>query len=90
MCSNTDCAPCAAEAARLQAHGGSAARPKPSSGAKPDELALWAAMEQGEWPRDAGPRLGIPPNRVEYLCLKWVRQGIYDYGVVHDLGWIND
>ena len=66
-----------------------AASPKPSPGAKPDELALWQALEQGEWPRDAGHRLGIPPNRVEYLCNKWARQRIYDYGVVHDLGWIN-
>ena len=61
----------------------------PKSGAKPDELALWAALEAGEWPRDAGHRLGIPPRRVNYLCEKWSRQGIYDYGVVCDLGWIN-
>ena len=67
----------------------SAAGPKPSAGAKPDELALWAALEAGEKPREAGTRLGIAPNRVEYLCNKWARQRIYDYGVVHDLGWIN-
>lgn len=67
----------------------SAAGPKPSAGAKPDEMALWAALEaRGETTR-CGARLDIPPNRVEYLCLKWARQGIYDYGVVHDLGWIN-
>lgn len=60
----------------------------PKPGAKADEVALWQALELGESPRNAGFRLGIPPRRVEYLCIKWARQGIYDYGVVHDLGWI--
>lgn len=54
---------------------------------KPDEAALWAALLAGEWPRDAGARLNIPPNRVRYICLKWSRKGIYDYGVTYDLGW---
>lgn len=63
--------------------------PSPKPGAKPDEMALWAALVAGEWPRTAGPRLGIPSRRVWYLCEKWARQGIYDYGVSCDLGWIN-
>lgn len=53
-----------------------------------DEIALWAALEAGEWPRDAGPRLGIPPNRVRYLCEKWARQGKYEWGTYVTLGWI--
>ncbi len=56
---------------------------------KPDEVALWEALLAGERPRYAGQRLGMAPRRVEYLCLKWARQGKYDYGVVHDLGWLN-
>lgn len=48
---------------------------------------MWEALLSGEMPRDAGERLDIPPNRVHYLCEKWARQGRYDYGVAHDLGW---
>lgn len=55
---------------------------------KDDERALWAALLAGEQPRTAGHRLGIHPNRVRYLCEKWARRGIYDYGVSHDLGWV--
>jgi hypothetical protein len=54
---------------------------------KPDEAALWAAVVAGEKPRRAGERMGIHPNRVIYLCEKWARKGIYDYGVTADLGW---
>lgn len=58
---------------------------------KPDELALWNAFgedpEQHVWPRYAGIALNMPPRRVQYLCEKWARQGIYDYGVACDLGW---
>ncbi len=53
-----------------------------------DEKALWAALLTGEQPRYAGRRLGVPPRRVEYLCEKWARKGAYEYGVVHDLGWL--
>lgn len=56
-------------------------------GARDDERALYAALLDGELPRYAGHRLGIPPARTEYLCLKWARKRIYDYGVVCDLGW---
>jgi hypothetical protein len=57
---------------------------------KPDEIALWDAFGDGaphQWPRDAGIALGIPSGRVEYLCEKWSRQGVYDYGVAASLGW---
>lgn len=54
---------------------------------KPDETNLWNALLAGEWPRDAGRRLGIHDKRVTYLCLKWTKQGTYDYGVCADLGW---
>jgi hypothetical protein len=52
-----------------------------------DEQALWAALMTGEQPRYAGRRLGMPPRRVEYLCNKWADKGVYEYGVVYDLGW---
>ena len=55
---------------------------------KTDELALWDAVAAGEWPRDAGKRLRIHPRRVGFLCAKWSRRGIYDYGVVVDMGWV--
>jgi hypothetical protein len=60
---------------------------EPKRGAKPDELALWERVKAGERPRDAGRDLKIPENRVWYLCLKWARAGIYEYGVSADLGW---
>ena len=53
-----------------------------------DEVDLWSALEAGEKPRHAGERLGVPPNRVRYLCEKWARQHRYNWGVVVDLGWI--
>jgi hypothetical protein len=56
-------------------------------GARPDEVALWEALLAGEWPRTAGERLSIPPNRVRYLCEKWSRRRIYNWGVSIDLGW---
>lgn len=64
----------------------------PAQAGKPDERALWAAIQHREQgmnvsPRAAGRRLGIHPRRVEYLCEKWARLGIYDWGVVCDLGW---
>jgi hypothetical protein len=59
----------------------------PAAGAKPDEHELWAALLAGETPRAAGQRLGIPHRRVVYICEKWSRQRIYNYGVTADLGW---
>ena len=58
---------------------------------KPDEVELLKALDAGERPRYAARRLGIPPNRVRYLCEdKWTRKGWYDYGVTYDLGWLTD
>lgn len=56
-------------------------------GARTDERALWMALLCGVKPRYAGPLLGIPNNRMDYLCLKWSARRIYNYGVVCDLGW---
>lgn len=53
-----------------------------------DELELWAALVLGEKPRYAGRRLGIPDNRLRYICEKWTLKRWYNYGVVYDLGWI--
>lgn len=58
------------------------------NGAKPDEAAMWAALEAGETPRDAASRLGIHAARRDYICKKWATQGIYDFGTACDLGWI--
>lgn len=56
-----------------------------------DEAALWAAFgtdgEPHQWPRDAAAALGIPTGRAEYLCEKWARKGVYEYGVAAQLGW---
>jgi hypothetical protein len=59
-----------------------------SDGAKPDEVALWAAIQDGTWPRHAGSALGMHPKRVISLCEKWADRGIYNYGVTADLGWV--
>ena len=53
-----------------------------------DEQLLWDSFpNQHKWPRDAAKQLGINAKRARYLCLKWARKGIYDYGVSADLGW---
>lgn len=52
-----------------------------------DERMLWAAVQAGGKPRYAGFDLGIPPDRIVYLCEKWSRQGKYEYGTSIDLGW---
>ncbi len=56
-------------------------------GARQDERDLWTALEVGQLPRQARTTLGMPTRRVEYLCEKWARKRIYDYGVSCDLGW---
>lgn len=62
-------------------------RRSPGMEKRQDEKDLWSALLNGEKPRDAGIRLGIPPRRVEYLCNKWSVKGVYEWGVVYDLGW---
>ena len=57
-----------------------------SAGAHPDERTLWNAVLLGATPREAGRALNMPTKRVLYLCEKWARRGIYDYGVTADLG----
>ena len=52
-----------------------------------DEIALWNSFGGGVSPRQAGQELGINHKRIDYLCAKWSKQGIYDYGVCVDLGW---
>lgn len=57
---------------------------------RPDEVELWNAFgldAEYHWPREAAAALGIPRGRAEYLCEKWARQGILDYGVSALLGW---
>jgi hypothetical protein len=56
-------------------------------GAKADEQDLWRATLAGVTPRTAGWWFDIPRRRVEYLCGKWGRRGIYEWGVSIDLGW---
>lgn len=59
-----------------------------SDGAKPDEIALWVLVVWGSTPRAAGRELDIAPKRVLYLCEKWARRRIYNYGVCADVGWV--
>lgn len=61
-----------------------------SDSARQDERELWAAFGPAplpRTPRQAGIELGIPSKRVAYLCGKWAKAGIYDYGVTIDMGW---
>lgn len=55
---------------------------------QPDEIDLWMAVSTGARPRDAAICLDISRNRTRYLCEKWGRQGIYDWGVCVDIGWL--
>jgi hypothetical protein len=65
---------------------------------KPDEAALLDAVkkirhlpvEARPSVRELGQQLGIAPKRVCYLCEKWTLQGIYNYGVSCDLGWLEE
>jgi hypothetical protein len=56
-----------------------------------DESELWAAFGPPpapyRWPRDAAAVLGVPRNRLVYLCSKWADQGQYEWGSWIDLGW---
>lgn len=57
---------------------------------KPDEKLLWESFGAGTpnaTPRDAMETLNMPLKRVIYLCEKWAKQKIYEYGVASDLGW---
>lgn len=58
---------------------------------KPDEYELWRSFGQGDepfrYPAEAAEALGIPFNRMRYLCLKWARAGIYEYGTWFGHGW---
>jgi len=57
--------------------------------AKNDETMLWEAFPDkiAKHPRDAARVLGLAPKRVCYLCKKWAKQGVYEYGTSIDLGW---
>jgi hypothetical protein len=50
---------------------------------------LWESFPDkiAKHPRDAGKVLGIASKRVCYLCKKWAKQGVYEYGTSIDLGW---
>ena len=60
---------------------------------KPDEqqlrtLVLARGMNTVEpFVRDLAASIGMHPKRTLSLCLKWSRQGWYNYGVSADLGW---
>jgi hypothetical protein len=53
-----------------------------------DEEILWAALQQGVWPCQAGARLHMDPERVVEICEAWASEGIYEYGVAADIGWV--
>lgn len=56
---------------------------------KQDEKALWEMFGNKSFPtpREAARHLGIPSKRVDYLCRKWGKQNLYDWGTSVDLGW---
>ena len=58
---------------------------------KEDEAQLWLSFGNGrayEHPREAAVAMDMPFNRLAYLTeSKWSREGVYEYGVVCDLGW---
>ena len=55
---------------------------------KPDEKLLWESFGEGTtnvYPKDVP--IKMPPKRMRYLCEKWAAKGIYEWGVIYDLGW---
>jgi len=63
---------------------------RPSRDARQDEHDLWdhfGELTAYDTPREAGDALGMSHKRIDYLCEKWSKAGIYDYGVCVDLGW---
>ena len=58
-------------------------------GAKQDEAMLWAMLVLGGIPPRLGAEvIGMPCSRLVAICYKWSGAGIYDYGSVCDLGWV--
>lgn len=61
---------------------------------KEDEKALLKALSNSreQYPRlrDIGQILEIHPKRVYSIACKWSRNGYYEWGVVHDLGWLTE
>jgi hypothetical protein len=59
-----------------------------------DEKALLKAFSNSkeQYPRirDIARNLEMPPKRLYYLVCKWSSKGYYEWGVVHDLGWLTD
>ena len=61
---------------------------------KSDEKALLKALANSpdRLPRvrDIGQIIEMHPKRVYSIVCKWSRKGYYEWGVVHDLGWLTD
>jgi len=57
---------------------------------RPEELAVLEALLEGERPRYAAERLGVPPRRLARWIEKWERRFGYDWGCAADLGWLYD
>ena len=61
---------------------------------KEDERALLKALSNSPEPyprlRDIGQILGMHPKRLYSIACKWSSKGYYEWGVVHDLGWLTE
>ena len=61
---------------------------------KEDERALLKALSNSPEPyprlRDIGQILGMHPKRLYSIACKWSSKGHYEWGVVHDLGWLTE
>jgi hypothetical protein len=56
----------------------------------PYEENLFRAVESGQTAEAAGVLLGLPPSKVNRLCLKWSKMKLYTYRSRPELGWLTD
>ena len=61
---------------------------------KDDEQALLKAFANSKEVhpriRDIAKQLQMHPKRVYSIVCKWSTKGFYEWGVVHDLGWLTE
>jgi hypothetical protein len=51
---------------------------------------LFREVNRGHTAAAAGARMGLPPSKVNRLCLKWAKKKFYTYRTDPDLGWLTD
>lgn len=55
-----------------------------------EEDNLIRAVSRGATAEAAGERLGLTPSRVDHICRKWAKKGLYTYQVSPAVGWLTD